>query len=81
MTDQTCAAAILELLTLYPDCEMRAKDVFAELDEKWPQAEIDGVLEELVQQRAVTRLNDGGTAWHSVAIQRLDASKWREDGE
>ncbi len=76
MTDQACGAAIAQLLTLYPDCEMRAADVWAELDQRWDAAQVAQVLAELVRAGHVTQLNDAGEAWYSVAVAKLDAANW-----
>ncbi len=78
MTDITCATAIQDMLTLYPDCEMRVPDVWRELDEKWSQALVLETLEALVQGRVVVRLNHEGTAWYSIAMDRVDASHWQD---
>ncbi len=76
MTETTCAAAILDLLTLYPDCEMRAADVWSELDERWEEALVRSTLEALVADGSVSRLNHDGEHWYSVAIRLLEATAW-----
>ena len=76
MSDSNCATAILDLLIAYPDCEMRVADVWAELDEKWELALVAATLEDLVQSRSLSRLNDGGETWYSVAVAKLDAANW-----
>ena len=76
MPDTTCATAILELLALYPDCEMRVPDVWRELDEKWPQEQVATTLDALVQRRELARITDADVAWYSVALTKLDATDW-----
>lgn len=71
MTETSCASAILDLLTLYPDCEMRVADVWQELDQKWQQAIVQDTLETLVCSGRVLRLNDDGKFWYSVAMTKL----------
>jgi hypothetical protein len=76
MSDPTCATAILAMLALYPDCEMRVPDVWRELDEKWPQELVATTLDELVQSRELARITDAGVTWYSVALTKLDAADW-----
>ena len=75
MTDTPCATAILELLTLYPDCEMRAQDVFGELDEKWPLADVQASLDVLLAARRVLRITDAGVQWYCVAMEKLNVEE------
>lgn len=81
MTDTECANAIVELLALYPDCEMRVPDVWGELNEKWDKALIETTLQALVAARSVAVLNHDGVPWYSIAIQKLDASQWSDGAD
>lgn len=76
MTDHPCATAILDLLTLYPDCEMRVPDVCGELDQRWDQATVASTLDALFAARRLMRINDAGTLWYSASLEKLADKDW-----
>ncbi len=80
MTDHPCATAILALLNLYPDCEMRLSDVWGELDQQFEQSLLESTLEDLFAARRLMRITDAGVRWYSASLETIPDKDWGPEG-